>query len=328
MALRTLCWNGSLGLMLTVSGCGSATVDAGSLSNGGSGGTEANMLPDAGNVPVSGAKPCTPPDLARCRLVFDSDGGKLERRIYWMRADGTEVEALTPPEEFAREPAMSPDGSKLAYVTSQGIKLLDMASRQSELLVADGDQPAWSADGSTLAYRMFGSIVEVRNMSDGSIQTTKTGESANPELLPDGTTVLIEGDRSGPSILTVDVSDGFSGEVVVPRSSVLVTHPTLSPDGAWVAIAMLCPGSDRWSLWTNPYAFPTPACEGRRITPPSAPNATNPKWGPGVMIAYERGEQPRDIALIAADTGEEIVLAGPGDDRNPSWAIETFTPPK
>jgi hypothetical protein len=66
---------------------------------------------------------------------------------------------------------------------------------------------------------------------------------------------------------------------------------------------------------------PTPACEGRRITPAGAPSATNPEWGPGVLIAYERGEPPRDIVIIAADTGEECVIQGPGDDRNPSWGV-------
>jgi hypothetical protein len=67
---------------------------------------------------------------------------------------------------------------------------------------------------------------------------------------------------------------------------------------------------------------------GARVTPPGAPNVTNPKWGPGVLIAYERGEPPRDIAIIAADTGEECVIEGPGDDRNPSWAVDTFDPPQ
>ncbi|HTV25580.1 MAG TPA: hypothetical protein VMG12_43090 [Polyangiaceae bacterium] len=40
-----------------------------------------------------------------------------------------------------------------------------------------------------------------------------------------------------------------------------------------------------------------------------------------MLITYERGEPPRDIAIIFADTGEECVIQGPGDDRNPSWGI-------
>jgi Tol biopolymer transport system component len=340
MALRTLCWNGWL--LFVLSGCGSATVDAGSLSNGGSGGTEANLLPDAGNMPVSGAKPCTTPELAGCRLVFDSDGGKLERRIYWMRADGTEVEALTPPEELAREPAMSPDGSKLAYVTSEGIKLLDMATRQSELLVAYGDQPAWSLDGTLLALRVGGQGGEVRVLSLNDLVTLYSvcNYCANTELPPDDSGVLYEYAHPELPNRAIQVTDPASNSAgpdepvfysmreVVSTSERRVGHPSLSPDGVWVVAAMECPGNEGLSLWMSPYAVGTPACEGRRITPLGAPSATNPKWGPGVLIAYERGEPPRDIALIAADTGEEIVIDRPGDDRNPSWAIETFTPPE
>jgi hypothetical protein len=47
-----------------------------------------------------------------------------------------------------------------------------------------------------------------------------------------------------------------------------------------------------------------------------------------MLIAYERGEPPRDIAIIAADTGEECVIEGPGDERNPSWGVFTTSEPE
>jgi hypothetical protein len=56
--------------------------------------------------------------------------------------------------------------------------------------------------------------------------------------------------------------------------------------------------------------------------------ARNPKWGPGVLITYERSDPPRDIAIITADTGDECVLEGPGDERNPSWAPSVFSSPQ
>jgi hypothetical protein len=73
---------------------------------------------------------------------------------------------------------------------------------------------------------------------------------------------------------------------------------------------------------------PTPACEGHRITRADSATATNPKWGPGVLIAYERGEPPRGIAIVAADTGDECVIPRLGDDRNPSWAGDAFRSPE
>jgi hypothetical protein len=67
-------------------------------------------------------------------------------------------------------------------------------------------------------------------------------------------------------------------------------------------------------------AVPTTPCEGHRVTAAGAPSVSNPQWGPGTLIAYERGTPPRDIAIVAADTGDECKIELFGDDRNPSWA--------
>lgn len=50
--------------------------------------------------------------------------------------------------------------------------------------------------------------------------------------------------------------------------------------------------------------------------------------GPGPLIVYERGEPPRDVAIVAADTGEECFIERPGDDRNPSRATTAFDVPE
>ena len=55
--------------------------------------------------------------------------------------------------------------------------------------------------------------------------------------------------------------------------------------------------------------------------------ATNPAWGPEVIIAYELGSSARDIALLDIDTNTTCVLALDGEDRNPSWAPEGWQPP-
>src|SRR5688572_29316124 len=120
-------------------GCGADSVNVGDRPDP-IGGDDS---PDAGGSFIDGNPSCNIPDLGQYRLLFDSDGGRLERRIYSMRADGTELEALTPPEELAREPALSPDGKLLAYVTPEGVRLRDMASGQSELVVPGTDLPQW-----------------------------------------------------------------------------------------------------------------------------------------------------------------------------------------
>jgi hypothetical protein len=178
----------------------------------------------------------------------------------------------------------------------------------------------------------IGDRMHLRNFNDGTDYTC-TGCST-PTMTPDGSQVVfafsinqrdIEIDNH--SIVAVGLDTGSRRELV--SSEVLhMTHPTISPDGIWVASALQCAGDSAFSPWVSPFTVTTPACEGRRTTRADGPSATNPKWGPGVLIAYERGEPPRDLAIVAADTGDECVITGPGDDRNPSWGVATFGVPE
>lgn len=150
-------------------------------------------------------------------------------------------------------------------------------------------------------------------------------------MTPDGTVLFAASDdiNGAEVVFSILASEANLSSIeppreVVPTATLRMAHPTISPDNIWVAAAQQCSSDSTWSLWASPLALTTPACESRRITPAGAPSATNPQWGPGVLVAYERGEPPRDLAIIAADTGEECVIVGPGDDRNPSWAV--FTP--
>jgi hypothetical protein len=320
--------SGCVALVALAVGCGADSVNVGDRPDPIGGGDS----PDAGGSSVDGNTRCNIPDLGQYRLLFDSDGGRLERRIYSMRADGTELEALTPPEELAREPALSPDGAQLAYVTPDGIVLRDMASGQSELLVPGGDQPTWSQDGTRLVYRKAAAgCFERMRMPDRVVDPEETICTAHDwssfEVMPDGRIVYVV----MTAFTGVDFGYQLGTEAVpwelVPRTTVEIANPTISPDSVWVAASYRC-GGEEPSLWASPLSVATLACEGRRITPASKPSAMNADWGPSTLIAYERAAPPRDIAIIAADTGDECVIDGPGDDRNPSWGVFTTVIPE
>ena len=320
-------------------GCGSDVIDAGRLPDE-TGTDDGNVseFVDAGNevlpdtstpdAGTSGGSGCAIRDLNRYRLVFDSDGGKLERRIYSMRADGTELEALSPPGELARKPTVSPDGKNLAYVTPDGIHLRSMTTGQSELLVPYGDSPKWSADGLRLFHKTCDPaqgtcFYYVLTLADGSLESSYVSE--NIELSPDGSKgVNIRVTYSEGVDVTYDVTAFNTGAQAGSWSSILtssipVLHATISPDNVWLAAAMQCPNEQWPSLWVSPLTVSTRACEGHRVTAAGGASVSNPVWGPGNLIAYERATPPRDIAIVSADTGEECVIQGPGDDRNPSW---------
>ncbi len=327
-------------LFLCGSACGSNVVDVGdepgAADTRDAGAIGPTLRVDSGSPDDIGASKCAIENLRQYRLVFDSDGGKLERRIYSMRADGSELQALTPVDELAREPAVSPDGTQLAYTTPEGIKLLDLGTGQSELLVPEADQPAWSPDGTRLAYRIGlepNTALVVLLLSDRASEAHYLSGylASSPGWSPDGLSVVYASAREGvdpiPQLRSHTLGT-FEERLLAPGATIRQNHPTVSLDGIWVAAAFQCAGTTHSSLWTSPFAVTTPACEGRRVTRADAATATNPEWGPGVLIAYERSEPPRDVAIIAADTGDECVIERLGDDRNPSWVPDLFRSPE
>jgi hypothetical protein len=335
--------SGWVGLVVLALGCGADSVNVGDRPEPVGGGS-----PDAGGSLVEGSTGCNIPNLGQYRLLFDSDGGRLERRIYSMRADGSEIEALTPPEELAREPALSRDGRQLAYATPEGVRLRDMTSGQAALVAPGIQQPTWSHAGTELffmgepdgTFAGTGCVgtVTVTNGAIGAITENEaclyTGAyGMSLAIAPDDSSLVLgrsyarEGATISRRLEIIDLAT-HGGMIIVPESSAPIQQPTISPDSVWVAAAYQCADGEPFALWASPMKVPTPACEGRRITPNGIPSATNPEWGPGVLIAYERGEPPRDIAIIAADTGDECVIEGPGDDRNPSWGVITPSVPE
>ena len=161
----------------------------------------------------------------------------------------------------------------------------------------------------------------------GTAGETAAAGATDSKRGADGSTLLGSSESSGNyyMVVAMHADELTNGELhmwnPIPQTQLPVSHATISPDGVWLAAAIQCPNEEWPSLWVSPLAISTPPCEGHRVTPVGVPSVLNPKWGPGNLIAYERATPPRDIAIVSADTGEECVVQGPGDDRNPSWAL-------
>ena len=257
-------------------------------------------------------------------IVFDSDAGKLERRIYAVEMNGSDApRPLTPADVLAREPALSPDGTELAYVADERIRVLNLSSGEDRDIVA-GTEPAWSPDGSSLAYHADRGV-SLFDLEDGSSEEIIACTECfygyeNPEFSPSGDALVMDRDNE---IDLVDLDTGNS-RYVVQNWTTTIIQPTISPDADWVVAAIWC--EDPISLWLHEASTNTNPCEGRRLTPMGTA-AANPAWGPETVIAYELGEAPRDIALLDVDANTGCVIEHEGDDRNPSWAPEGFEPP-
>lgn len=338
--------------------CGGDTADVGgepetsggSTTNDGSGGGSnasgaggTASAEDTNNVGGGGSSPASPSGIwgdanppTSCDelgdaldsrwIVFDSDAGQLARRIYAVEAkEGATPRPLTPADVIARDPAVSPNGSELAYVADGMIRILNLSSGEDEDVVA-GEHPAWYPDGKGLAYhadrgiwrldREDGTITEVTACSDCAL-----GGYQNPEISQSGDLLAMDEETQ---IYLLDL-ESSEAQVAVMTWTTTMTHPTLSANADWLVAAVMCDGP--WfSLWLHEAGLPSIPCVDRRLTPASVV-ASNPAWGPDAIIAYELGETSRDIALMDVGSKVGCVLEHEGEDRNPIWAPEGFEPP-
>jgi len=148
--------------------------------------------------PTPKPKPATPPAVKPKRngkIAWVRDGD-----IWLMNADGSGASQLTSSPEDApvvySKPAWSPDGSKLAYVASDGsgssaIYVSDANGKNTTKIADGGANPAWSPDGTKIAYSGDdgeNTAIFVVSTSGGSPEKlcTAAGFLNQPAWSPDG----------------------------------------------------------------------------------------------------------------------------------------------
>ena len=158
------------------------------------GGTEMTRLTNSDDDDYA---PAWSPDGRRIAFVFDrlttpfvtDDGDQLQFEssdIYSMNPDGSEMSRLTDGDEVDRKPVWSPDGQRIAFVSSRGhthawISVMN-ADGTSVTPLVSGHEFAWSPDGQSIVasnYPGDGDIIEGDNeiyvmSADGSEITQLT----------------------------------------------------------------------------------------------------------------------------------------------------------
>jgi Tol biopolymer transport system component len=169
-----------------------------------------------------------------------------------MDADGSDVTRLTDHPAPDASPAWSPDGSKIAFTSKRdvdgeqfdGANLPPYDEADSDIFVmeVDGSRvvqltdnddddvgPAWSPDGSRIAYTSYplGSDLFIMN-ADGTSQErlTYTGGNYDPTWSPDGSRLLFTSGRTPDADLFVMNLDGTG-------RTQLTDGPAFDGDPAW-----------------------------------------------------------------------------------------------
>lgn len=222
----------------------------------------------------------------------------------------------------AQDPAVAPSGSRLAYEsTASGMPEIDVSDLRlaspHAVATAPGGQsePAWSRDGTRLAYvsgqlglhtgvgvsNSFGTIFVSSAEGGGPRQVTPDDAFyGEPAWSPDGNRIAYATDRDGYwAIYTTSLTGGAKPRMLTMAGE--AQWPTWSPDGTQIAYqySRTLGGEDSiWVMGANGGGDPRYLTSGSR-----------PTWSPdGKWIAFVRKtDQGSDLWMISPHPGAHAI---------------------
>ncbi len=284
---------------------------------------------------------------AHSEIAFASDG-----KLWASGADGSDRRLLAE----GSEPAWSPDGSQLAYVSGgeEASRIMVLDASGSRAITDQGEgvfdgSPAWSPDGGALVFarftaraeRRYRSSIVVRDLAAGTERALVTQRLfpllrsvGEPDWSPDGATIAYtdsELDRRHffrPAIRAIP-SGGGTARTLIP----LGQSPDWSPDGARLAFASVrdrngdrC-GSDECWYAGELYTAAADGSGQTRLTRNEGDDAY-PQWAPdGSRILFTS-----DRNLPEADAAEVYSIGADGScltwvtNGTPGSALATWRP--
>jgi len=216
--------------------------------------------------------------------------------------------------------------SRIAYITKLGkryaLQVADADGYNPQTVVSSNEpiiSPAWSPDGTKLAYVSFEKkkpIVFVQSLSSGSRNMVANfkGNNSAPAWSPDGSKlaiVLTYGANS--QIYTVDANGGSLKQI--SKSNAIDTEPAYSRDGNWIYFS-----SDRGGK-PQIYKIPANGGDASRVTFEGAYNVS-PRFSPdGKSLVYIRNDGGKfRVALQDLASGQVQLLSEGSQDESPSFA--------
>ena len=267
------------------------------------------------------------------RIVFSSNrDGAFQWDLYSMNPDGSALTRLTDTTWTESQPAWSPDGSKIAFASTEsggwGIHVMN-ADGSGETMLTGGSQPAWSPDGTRIAFQSGARDLWIMNADgSGAVQLTSgLPKASRPAWSPDGSRiayVLGENTDPGADLYTIG-ANGTNGVRLTATFGLDEVSPTFSPDGSKILFASNVGSSGR-----NDYDIWVMNADGTGAAPLTSGEARDeaPAWSPdGTKIAFNSNRElfNAEIFVMNADgSGVTNISNTPtGQDALPDWAVAT-----
>ncbi len=281
----------------------------------------------SGHAQTQGSQSLSPtiPMGGKVAIATYSYGDKPSS-IYLMNEDGSDLTFLVE----GRDPAFSPDGTRIAFRTGDPnqpggletrINIIDVDGTGMEAYqpVKDGEAsgesgpPVWSPDGSLIAFDTLGGIYVMRpDGTDVREVTHYEGPLAcydlEPSWSPDGTQLVFAAlcDGGNDGVWSVNLDGSGKTQILAAGDEGIVDarQPAWSPNGSRIAFSGTIRKGDTFTSFL--YTMTAGGHDVTRLTD-GAGSFRNPSWSPdGALISYTHD----------SSTGVQIVLMN-SDGSNP-----------
>ena len=268
------------------------------------------------------------PGMFDSRVAYVAETGSpgaRVKRIATMDSDGFDHHYETPGGTTVLTPRLSPDASRIAYVSYLGgipqLRIIDLHSGEQRPLI-DGTgmsfAPRYSPDGSKIVFSMmFGPNCDIYVVgANGGYPrrlTTAPGIDTDPSFSPDGSKIVFESDRSGSQQLYVMDADGSNEQRITFGGA--YASPDWSPDGNWIAFTWRGGGVRRIGI------VKPDGSDQKLLT--TAPADEGPSWAASSReILFQRTDTSARPGLwrIALDGSEPRKMTIPQDGSDPDWS--------